>query len=147
MLLRSIAPDHNLRIQAPGSQCYSEWWQFGAPEERTRPLTETRIFIGQLERLPLQLIPPACPTANRILWASSEELWRPLGDTARTHSLHGPFLIDKPAQIRRPTAMRWACARQWWDARCEGRGARRNASNSGFISKMSPSSSAERSSK
>jgi hypothetical protein len=30
---------------ASSSQFYSEWWQFGAPEERTCPLTETRIFI------------------------------------------------------------------------------------------------------
>jgi hypothetical protein len=40
---------------AVGSQFCSEWWQFGAPEERTCPLKETRIFIEQLERLPLQL--------------------------------------------------------------------------------------------
>jgi hypothetical protein len=38
----------------------------GAPEERTHPLTETRIFIEELERLPLQLIPPVYPTGNRI---------------------------------------------------------------------------------
>jgi hypothetical protein len=63
----------------------------GAPEERTCPITETRIFIEQLERLPLQLIPPVYPTANRILWAISEELWRPpRGDDG--HSRSHPLL-------------------------------------------------------
>jgi hypothetical protein len=43
--LRKKWADRNRPIQAPSSRFYSEWWQFGAPEERSCPTTETRIFI------------------------------------------------------------------------------------------------------
>jgi hypothetical protein len=44
--LRKKWADRNRPIQAPSSRFYSEWWQFGAPEERRPVVSENPDFIG-----------------------------------------------------------------------------------------------------